>query len=182
MSSGRITKLMAARLWVAITAEEEFTLMELAKRAKTSVECAAIYLSHCFKHGVIEQVPTVGIISIYRKTDMVGNIEAPGNGRTMEGKIWEAVRKSRTFTATDIAALATSETMPISPKFVADYIKMLVQCDYVREQRGNARKPSGAARFQLLRDTGPLPPVRKRFRVIVDPNLGEIVHMPEVTA
>lgn len=36
------------------------------------------------------------------------------------------------------------------------------------------------ARYRLVRDTGPLPPERRRVTVTVDPNLGEYVRLPEL--
>jgi hypothetical protein len=176
-----MTKRQADRLWLAVTALDEFSVVEVAREARVSTHLAVLYLTHCFRHGVIEMVPKVGLSSSYRKTEMVGNIGGPGNGRTMEGKVWEAIRQTRIFTVREIAALADSEAMRITEDFVLEYVRTLMLCDYVRQQPGNAKKPAGLPRFQLLKNTGPKPPSRRRVRLIVDPNIEEIVHMPELS-
>lgn len=94
--------------------------------------------------------------------------------KTAPGAMWQAIRIQKRFTAQDIhVALATSRP-DITVRSAQDYCTMLTRAGYLRAtQKARKDRP---ARYLLIRDTGPLPPVEKRLPVVIDGNDDVIVH------
>lgn len=76
-------------------------------------------------------------------------------------KVWTSMRILRTFSQADL--IITTET---SYRTVRRYLSALVNAGYVR-QKGRGSD----ARYQLMRNTGPMPPAIKGSKLI-DQNTG----------
>lgn len=89
-----------------------------------------------------------------------------------EQRIWQTMRKMRTFSVADIVGLSSLPNDPVQHDEVEAYIHALLNADYMRI-RVKAKSGESSARYQLVKDTGPRPPFKRRVYVLIDPNLGE---------
>jgi len=80
-------------------------------------------------------------------------------------------------TARELAAHASTETVPVRESAAYDYLHNLQRAGYV--QIATPGKGTGRGgiqmRFRLVRNTGPRPPMVCRTHAIYDPNLGRVV-------
>lgn len=106
---------------------------------------------------------------IHRKLEVVSTDQA----------MWIAARRAGSFTALDIAAVAATEEAPVSVDMARAYIQMLLAAGYLRIIRKGVHGKVPAS-YRLINDTGPLSPITRRVTVTVDPNKGQIVHVPKV--
>ena len=95
--------------------------------------------------------------------------------RTKFGDIWTAIRIRRLFFPEDILASLVGNDIPITLRDVVDYCKMLQKAGYLQEVH-QTRSATPNKRYRLVRNTGPLPPVKKRVAVVIDCNEDRIVH------
>lgn len=89
-----------------------------------------------------------------------------------EGRIWSAMRIARIFTPVDLAATLSGIDHGISAEIIQKYCSNLAHYGYLRVLCKASRK--SPARYQLIRNSGPLPPVQKRLSVLIDPNTDTI--------
>jgi len=94
-----------------------------------------------------------------------------------EYRMWQTARGLRSFSATDIASHGSVEGGAIGTEEARRYCRMLLDGGYLKVIR-KARPGVCEARYQLIRNTGPKPPVKRRVTVLVDPNTGD-VQLPE---
>ncbi len=94
-------------------------------------------------------------------------------GRTPAENMWHAARRLRTFSPTDLAAHANTETVAVSQADAAAYCRALLAAGYLRVSVKASPKSAREAIYRLARDTGPRPPREKRVRAVVDANTGE---------
>ena len=85
--------------------------------------------------------------------------------------------------ARELAAHASTPAVPVRETAAADYLRNLLCASYLREtRRGHGTGRGGVqARFQLIANTGPRPPMVCRADAIYDPNLGKTVWVRPVT-
>lgn len=93
---------------------------------------------------------------------------------TPEGRLWSAMRITRTFTPVDLAASLAGLDAQITSQNIQKYCSQLAHYGYLRVLSKASRK--APARYQLIKNTGPLPPVLKRLPVLIDPNTDSIQH------
>jgi hypothetical protein len=106
--------------------------------------------------------------------------QGPRNGRVVQkgslrARAWAAMRIKRRFSIADLAMLAVKGGERDVESNLQRYLKALALCGYVRQlptrERGVAPTSNGFARWLLLMDTGPLPPVWRASRgKLYDPN------------
>ena len=89
-------------------------------------------------------------------------------------RLWRAARRHSVFSAADLCALSSLPEDPVTVEEAARYCDMLLAAGYVRI-RQKAIRGQQPARYQLLRNTGPMPPEKRRITVVLDPNTGEII-------
>lgn len=82
--------------------------------------------------------------------------------------IWRSMRTLKTFDKHDLA-----ETSDVPLRTAQSYLTMLLPAGYLRIVM--AGKPGHAARYQLILNTGPRPPMIQRVKQVFDPNLGKVV-------
>lgn len=89
-------------------------------------------------------------------------------------RIWQTMRSMGVFTARDVAVWSSVDGDEVSHEAAHRYIQHLLGAGYLRV-RETARPGVRPARFQLIINSGPKPPVLKRIQAIYDPNTGEII-------
>lgn len=90
-------------------------------------------------------------------------------GRAQEN-IWQTLRRTRhPIGARELAALATTDAIPVNFIAVRDYLLNLNNAGYLNKYEGKT--------FQLkpAMNTGPRPPMIQRISQVYDPNLGKVV-------
>lgn len=90
-------------------------------------------------------------------------------GRAQEN-IWQTLRRTRRpIGARELAALASTEAIPVNFIAVRDYLLNLNNAGYLNKYEGKT--------FQLkpAMNTGPRPPMIQRISQVYDPNLGKVV-------
>ncbi|UWQ34595.1 hypothetical protein K3555_08965 [Leisingera sp. M527] len=90
-----------------------------------------------------------------------------------EGAIWIALRLMEFGTPRDILAAAHPARPELNQKIVTGYLKDLLQAGYLRLQRGQ-QKLRPDTQVYLARDTGPIAPMKRSVRVMIDENLDKI--------
>ncbi|MEM6726906.1 MAG: hypothetical protein AAF618_00275 [Pseudomonadota bacterium] len=109
---------------------------------------------------------THGKEMIYGVGDKARLLEADARSQaTPEGQIWQAMRVWKRFTVADLRASCSE---PPTVKKVQRYCTALASCGVLKV----LRQASGAqaARYQLVRDLGALPPAFQRVVLMHDPN------------
>lgn len=95
---------------------------------------------------------------------------------TNEGRIWTAMRTAGSFTIEDLLMTFTGLEDGFSEARIRRYCGVLETAGYLKDaRRGRAKQQP--VRYQLIRNTGPLPPTVKRTPVVIDHNIGKVVHV-----
>lgn len=99
-------------------------------------------------------------------------------------QMWRTLRMlNGDINARELAAHASTPAVPVRENAAADYLRNLACASYLREtRRGHGTGRGGVqARFQLISNTGPRPPMVCRADAVYDPNLGKTVWVRPVT-
>lgn len=93
-------------------------------------------------------------------------------------QMWRTLRMLKAdFNARELAAHAGTPDVPVNDKAANDYLHNLHRASYL--ELVSAGKGTGRggmlARYRLISNTGPLPPMVCRTHAIYDPNLGRVV-------
>lgn len=90
----------------------------------------------------------------------------------MQEALWRTLRMMRAdMTARELAAHASLPDAPVSERFAEEWLEALSRAGRVRRLVWKDHLP---ARYRLVHNTGPQPPVIRRARVLHDPNTGEV--------
>lgn len=96
-------------------------------------------------------------------------------GRGTEN-IWRSMRMLKMFSVTDLAAHANTPDTPVKPSYVQSYVTRLNRAGYLRlEQSPRRGGRRGRARYRLIHDTGPRPPLVQRTHRVFDQNLQRVM-------
>ena len=99
-------------------------------------------------------------------------------------QMWRTLRMLKGETnARELAAHASTAEIAVNVAAANDYLKNLCLAAYVlRTKEGKGKGCGGVlARYRLVVNTGPRPPMICRTNVIYDPNLAKVVWAPDVT-
>lgn len=114
-------------------------------------------------------------------------VRRDGSAVTMglaQEQMWRTLRMLKgDINARELAAHASTPAVPVREAAAGDYLRNLLCASYLREtRRGHGTGRGGIqARFQLISNTGPRPPMVCRADAIYDPNLGKTVWVRPVT-
>lgn len=186
------------RIWNAIRlthklGDEPFTehhiWLNTAGR-EVDVEASAVrdYRRCLVAAGILEQVSKPAdrrVEATYRLVKDEG-MEAPrlrkDGSRVTQGlaqeQMWRTLRTLKTDTnSRELAAHASTSTVKVVQSAAKDYLKNLKLAGYIKETRGanGIGRRNTLARYHLIRDTGPRPPMVQKTDAIYDPNLDEVV-------
>lgn len=187
------------RMWEAIRerAEQPWTLKDIAcdRNVKCEVDRVREYVLGLTRAGFVKvasdatkghNVPTSYVL------ERDNGVEAPRVTRSgklvkaglKQEQMWRVLRmlKGADINYRELAAHATTKDSPVDPVAANHYLRDLHGAKYLQctlQGRGGGRR-SIAARYRLVSDTGPKPPMVTRVNGIYDPNLGELIWIEPV--
>lgn len=186
------------RIWDAIRAKAgaEWTNYDIARAADADDETAYTYIRALTKAGLVEEVrlerrSRVASV-VYRRLVRDCGAEAPrlkrdGRPVTMglpQEQMWRTLRMLKGDTnARELAAHASTADIPVRETAAVDYLRNLHLANYLRCTKPGKGTGKGGiqARYQLVTNTGPRPPMVCRTDAIYDPNLGKTVWVKPIT-
>jgi hypothetical protein len=92
-----------------------------------------------------------------------------------EGAMWQAMRILKTFTVADLKMSLAAGGPELSEKQIQTYCSLLVTVKYLKVLK-SAKIDKAFTRYQLIKDTGPLPLVRRQIMVVKDSNMDKIIY------
>lgn len=101
-------------------------------------------------------------------------LRAAAPAGTVEGNLWRTMRTQALFSPTDLMAMSSTPSVAVTLPDAVAYCEALAAADYLAV----VRKPVPGKReavYRLVENTGPRPPVVRRVRALVDPNLGSTI-------
>lgn len=185
------------RMWEAIRARKEqaWTVQEIAgdSSVKLAVSRVREYVAGLASAGFVKAA------SDFKPGQKPSYVLARDNGVeaprvTRDGKpvkaglkqeqMWRVLRmlKGSDVNYRELAAHATTTDSPVDPVAANRYLQDLHGAKYLQrtlDGRGGGRRAI-AARYRLISDTGPKPPMVTRVNGIFDPNLGELIWIEPV--
>ena len=87
--------------------------------------------------------------------------------------IWRSMRMLAKFTALDLAAHSTTETVSVTENTAQSYCTMLLATGYLRVVQKANPAAGKKAIYRLIRNDGPKPPMIQRVKQVFDPNTGK---------
>lgn len=179
------------RLWDRIRLlDNDFGINEVVVGGE-SKETARDYLIGLERGGYLEvtqEATRIGNVFTPKRWKLVRDVgaEAPrvkrdGSPVTMglaQEQMWRTLRTLKGDTnARELAAYASTEQIPVAESAAKDYLANLYNANYLqRTSEGKGRGKGGIqARFRLISNTGPRPPMVQRTDALYDPNLGAVV-------
>lgn len=178
MSPGLTTD-QSGRLWAAMCRLGEFTPRDLMLETGLPESTVHHIKGRWVRDGWVEEVRRKGSLALYRVAPDARPAEVPSARQSPEANMWRALRILRDASPRDLAAHATTETVQVDEAAAVRFCRMLCDAGYLRVMQ-KARPGIRPARYRLVRDTGPLPPERRRITVVVDMNLHQYARLPEV--
>ena len=73
-------------------------------------------------------------------------------------------------------AMSCTDLVPVSLKDAHIYCQLLLKAEYLRVQQ-KAVPGRREASYRLIRNTGPLPPMERRVRAVIDQNEGKVTYL-----
>lgn len=158
-------------------------------------ETARTYLSGLEKAGYIEQAgfrpgahggARVRLYILVRdcgaEAPRVRKDGMPVTQGLAQEQMWRTLRMLKHDTnARELAAHASTPAIPVRENAAADYLNNLHHAGYLQCTRPHIKGRAGRARYRLISNTGPRPPMVCRADAIYDPNLGKTVWIRPVT-
>lgn len=162
-------------IWDYLNAHPHVTYADVFAVNPASQNRARVYLAHLRRTGILRRSKREGSKQFYTILDTEGVLNHARDQRTGdEAAIWQAMRALGAFSVEDISA-ALASVGPIPRHTIQAYCLTMVRIRYASVTHRDKRTKK-AQRFRLNRDTGPLAPIEKRMRVVIDRNEDRIVY------
>lgn len=187
------------RVWEAVRRNlltaSAFTSTDLSRAAKVEMGIVTEYMRCLRAGGYIAPVDSAAGFgqAVRFKAVLDNGAEAPRLRRDgspvttglRQEQMWRVLRmlKGRDINYRELAAHASTTAQPVNPTAANSYLQDLYGAKYLqRTADGKGRGRGGIpARYRLVSDTGPKPPMVTRVNGIYDPNLGQLIWIEPVT-
>ncbi len=162
-------------IWTYLKAHPEVSRGDILAACGVSEHRVDKYLRHLKRMGMLTWVRRDGRTTFWTAFDTTDiQARAAEKRGCKEASIWKAMRIFRAFTVEDLLAALMGDAS-ITRDDIRAYAQMLARSKYLSVlQRG--RGGNSPVRWRLVKDTGPLPPVRRRMTVVIDANEDRIVY------
>lgn len=182
MSSSVLKGARAEAAWVAACRLGTFTYASLSAAAHMPVRAIAKTVQSWSQAGAVVSVgPGMGrflTFSVVQADPPPAPPPKPAAG-TVTGNLWRTMRFLGAFSPTDLRVHAHTDDVRVGRDEATAYCQMLHRAGYLRVVQ-KAIPGRREAVYRLVRNTGPKAPELRRIRAVVDPNLGEIVHVAKL--
>lgn len=187
------------RVWEAIRAHHlsasAFTAADLSRASKVEMGIVSEYVKCLRAAGFVGGVDSkAGVGRAVRYVVLRDNgAEAPRvtrDGRPVKAglkqeQMWRVMRMLRgaDINYRELAAHASTPEIQVDPTAANSYLQDLFGAKYLqRTAEGKGRGRGGVpARYRLVSDTGPKPPLVTRVNGIFDPNLGQLIWIEPIS-
>lgn len=126
---------------------------------------------------------------VFRLLPAAQEVTLPANLAVAEPKasaeenLWRTAGRLKTFGARDLAFHAATPGVEVTEEMAARFCQVLLKGGYLKVEKKAAFRRAGksvirtAAKYRLIRKTGPLPPVERRVVAVWDGNLGQYTYV-----
>lgn len=164
-------------IWAYLSKNEHVTHQDLKALFDVSDWERTNYLSKLKRLGILHDCARRGSTRVFTVLDQkAASNFAASRRNTLWGALWTVMRISGAFTQDDLIIAASSTRKDITPEKVRKYCAMLLRAGYLAVI-SKAKVGSNPARYRLVKDTGPLPPVIRNLECLVDPNEERAVYV-----
>ena len=174
----RVTKAtqeaIADACWAVALRLPKFGYAEIAAEQKISLEQATRIVTNWQKVGLTELVQSGPRVRKLWAMKAGASYQAKPKGRSAEDNLWTAMRGLKSFSPTDLAAHATTETVSVAVDEAQAYCRALLAAGHLSVAR-KAVPGRKEAIYRLARNTGPRAPREKRVRAVIDDNTDAVV-------
>lgn len=179
----RLEQILAEQaIWEAIRGfKEPFSIDQLQARCTGHEKAIGRFLRALRTAGHLLQIDKADGSIRYHLVKDVGHdaprltlTGKPAEQRYGAEQMWRVMRARRQdgFAVADLVAHAG---FPITTTEARNYIQMLLSCGYLKVIQKSSPRCGRVARYKLVKDTGPKPPVLQNIRQLYDPNTGKAV-------
>lgn len=166
-----------------------WTTSEVVDRTNANQASVADYVRRLAKAGictVVEERPSAfNPVKVYRLT--ARPLEAPRLRRdgtrcqpTGQEQMWRALRNLGAATYPELALAASTDEVVVDPVAAKTYLKMLVKAGYLVAMAQARPNVPTLWRLKPSMNTGPLPPLVMRTKLVWDQNEGRVVGEPRL--
>ncbi len=160
---------MEGTAWARALAMESFTFAELGSAVGVNPQTIGVYVRQWVADGRAERIEE-GRVAHARYRIAAGARPAPVRDGSKHSNMWLAMRMLVRFSAVDLAAHCSTGRVTVTREDAQAYCGVLLRHGYLKCLRKAAPDRGIEAVYQLIRNTGPKPPVLKRIRALFDPN------------
>jgi hypothetical protein len=172
-----------AHIWGVIMAlgdQGNMTLNDIHGETNASRDTVREYVTRLVKGGYLESLPPdqsrqEAFYRLVRRSRDYPRLRKDGKEcpPTKRESMWRTMRMIKRFDYRELGVSASTEDTPIKERDAADYCKHLLKAGYLKVI--TKATPKSPHRYQLIRDTGPKPPMIQRVKQVYDPNLKQVV-------
>ena len=168
-------------IWGYINSRDKFSYAELEAHFPIPRYTIRTLVRQMKRMGCIRVAQTKGNRVYYTAKSVINEIENKVQKRSSpEGAMWTAIRMLGPYTAEDVACSLSGTDLNLSQQQVKTYMQRLLSAGYLRVVRRATPDRGREAVYLLINDTGPLPPIIRRKRVIIDQNEERVVFVEGV--
>lgn len=153
-----------------LKAHVKVTHAELSDATDVSDYHRTNYVAKLRRLGLLQNCGTRDRKAVFTIHDLksAAELAAKKRGRR-EGVMWSTMRILKNFTPQDVLTAIADARGDIDLKRVETYCRLLLKAGYLSALE-KARPNGHPARYMLVNDTGPLPPIQRTLPVVVDGN------------
>ncbi|BAF88128.1 conserved hypothetical protein [Azorhizobium caulinodans ORS 571] len=166
-----------------------WTSSDVADRTNAALASVADYVRRLAKAGICAVVDARSglphLVKSYRLTERP--TQAPRVRRdgtrskpTGQEQMWRALRSLGAATYPELALAASTDEVTVDPVAAKTYIKMLVKAGYLVALAQERSNTPVLWRLKPSMNTGPLPPLVMRTKMVWDQNEGRVVGEPRL--
>ena len=174
-------------IWDALKGEAEksdarLTLSVLSSRTGVDRKTAGDYLVGLVAAGYVDRLDDEFLGCPTFRLVQNGGYHAPrvrkdGTPVTQGvgvANMWRSMRILKTFTASEIAQISTTDAVSVTEETAKSYISMLFATDFLVVVEKANPAAGRKASYRLVRNSGPKPPMIQRVKRVYDPNTGQV--------
>lgn len=154
-----------------------FTYDDLLEVADLSIYKRQSFVSHLMAVGRVIQIEHIGRRKAFTVlTRQRWRRLRAEQRKSAPGLMWTAMRRQKVFGPAEILSFIEASSPLTKIKEVKRYCSDLQVAGYLKVEK-KARADGRMATYRLVRDTGPLPPVIRSLRCVVDGNTDKVAYV-----